>query len=176
MKVFQKEERKEKLIELGIPEKFIINLETKDRIWGFEEPYNSYDILADVHQDYKILKRYNIVPIYEIGAGDAGYYIYAFNDEEKRIIWFDLEMDEENKDYGENFQLLLFEKMIDYYEDQEIEDDFNINSFCTYGDLICFNYSTEVYEKMKKIDPSIRKSYAEFEKWKKKLTLELEIQ
>ncbi|MFL0184205.1 hypothetical protein, partial [Tenacibaculum maritimum] len=116
MRILQHNERKQKLIELGIPKELATNLEDIESHWMILNPDESYDILKSIHKSNEVLKNYNLVPIYE-RMDDVYQFviIYAFNSEEKRIIHYEFNGHAEDRGYNNNFQLLLLEELIEYY-------------------------------------------------------------
>lgn len=91
--------------------------------------------------NYKILENLNIIPVFSCRES---FYVLTYNEQSENIIHFELENDEIYTDYGKNWNLLLMDVMIQYFED-EIENGIEINDFKSVGEKIDFKYAENLF-------------------------------
>ena len=114
--------------------------------------------------EYKILENLNIIPLFDEGNN---FCVVAYNDNIKKIIRFELENDKIYKDYGLKWQLLFFDLMFQYFEDQ-IDDHLNIEKFISVGNKIGFQHSEQLFHLLNLPVEKYNVKYENVEIWKKK--------
>ena len=126
--ITQKEDRYDKLISYGVPKEFLDGINSSKQDEELEyllvAPDGSYFYLKDICNQYSILKGYEITPIYEGANGDT-FWVLLSNEEEYKFVHFELEQDEIYDDYGKNFNHLLADFIIKFYDsavDLELEE------------------------------------------------------
>ncbi|MDM1067120.1 hypothetical protein HXZ88_16060 [Myroides odoratimimus] len=86
------------------------------------------------------------------------------NDDE-RIVYFELECDEIYRDYGTNVELLLMDIMIEYYDDT-VEDGVSLEDFIQVGNKIGFAKSEELYRLRNLSVEEYNEKYEDVDGWR----------
>ncbi|WP_158974994.1 hypothetical protein [Cellulophaga sp. L1A9] len=171
-KLISIEERESKLIEFGAPKKFIQSIgnipEIKFRVENVDAAYFYFPKITN----YKILSGLNIIPIYDEGNS---FRVFGYNDSIQKIFHFELENDEIYTDYETNWELLLFDIMFQYYED-DIDEILNIETFKKVGNKLGFDKSEPLYKLLDISLNEYNQKYREIKVWKKEIIEKLEIQ
>jgi len=170
-KLITKDLRQIELLKLGAPQIFVENIgkieELKYRVENVDGAYFYLPTLSE----YKILENLNIIPLFDEGNN---FCVVAYNDNVKKIIRFELENDKIYKDYGFNWQLLFFDIMFQYFEDQ-IDDHLSIVKFISVGNKIGFQYSDRLFHLLNLPVEEYNIKYENVEIWKKEIAKELKI-
>jgi hypothetical protein len=141
MNLISLEKRTIELRKFSIPERFLENIGNIEQLkFRLKNPDSAYFYFPKI-ANYQILKDLNVIPIYNCGET---FYVLTYNQDLKRIIKFELERDEIYKNYGLNWNLLLLDIMIDYF-DSEIEDELSLKEFQSVGEKLGFMQSKELY-------------------------------
>ncbi|WP_276165431.1 hypothetical protein [Zobellia alginiliquefaciens] len=170
-KLIPKEDRVKELLKFGIPEKFIKGIGNIEELEFMVEDINGAYFYLPTISDYSFLKNLNIIPIYDRGQT---FYVFAYNEEIKKIIQFGLESQKIRKDYGENWNLLLLGIMIDLF-DQYIEDDIGKEKFVEVGNKIGFEKSAELFDLRNLPVEEFNKKLEDNEKWELEIAEKLKI-
>ena len=141
MKLVPKEHRVEMLLKFGIPQSFVENIGKVVELEFMVEPPDGAYFYFPTITDYKIIADSTITPIYDCGET---FHALVCQGNASRIIYFELEQDEIYKDYGLNWQLLLMNIMIEYF-DSAVEDGISEDAFCLVGSKIGFSKSKELF-------------------------------
>lgn len=171
IKLIPIEERESKLIAFGAPKSFIENIgkisELEFRVEKVDGAYFYFPTISN----YKILSGLNIIPIYDEGGS---FRVFGYNESTQKIFHFGLENDEIYTDYGTNWNLLLFDIMVQYFED-DIDEKLNIETFIKVGNKLGFNKSESLYKLLDIPLEEYNERYNEMEKWKKEIAEKLKI-
>ena len=166
------EERESELIRFGAPKSFIKHIgKIPERQFRIEDVEGAYFYLPQI-SDYEILKGLNIIPIYD--EGDS-FRVFGYNDTTQKIFHFELENDEIYDDYGNNWNLLLLDIMIEYFDD-DIDDEINIETFKKVGDQLGFDKSESLFKLLLPSKEEYNEKYSNLDLWRKELAEELNIQ
>lgn len=140
------------------------NIQPEDRLrYIIKEPDDFYYYINTIYQNYKCIKGYNIVPVFESSNGDE-FYVYLFNDKEQKFAHFELENDELYSDYGTSFDLMLANLLIDFYE---FADNLSISELIKKGEMIGASFSNQLFTELEKADKqSLRRSFELDRKWR----------
>lgn len=150
--IVENEQRKEVLINARVSEKFLSAIESPGKFQDLEfmarAPDGFYFYLPPVFENYKILSGYDVTPIYEGSNGDT-YYVLLANDKEIRFVHFELEQDAIYTDFGDSFQLMLVDFLINYYE---FATEVSIEELSEYGVQLGFDKSKHLFEALERAD------------------------
>ena len=113
----------------------------------------------------------NIIPIYDEGES---FRVFGYNELTQKIFHFELENDQIYTDYGTNWNLLLFDIMFQYFED-DIDEKLNIETFKKVGNKLGFDKSESLYKLLDIPLEEYNERYNEIEKWKKEIAKKLKI-
>ena len=168
--IIEPEERKYVLVGAGVPEQFLSAIESPDSFEDLEfmakAPEGFYFYLPPVLENYKILSGYNVAPIYENGNGDM-YYVLLVRDKELRFVKFGLEQDAIYTDYGNSFQLMFVDFLINYYE---FATEVSIEKLSEYGVQFGFENSKKLFEALERADEEgKRKTFELDKKWRNEM-------
>lgn len=142
MRLTPMKNRYEMLLKNGAPKKFLDSIgEVEELECLVENPNKAYSYIPKI-SNYKIISNFEVTPIY---GCEETFVVLLSKNENSKIIKFELESDEIYKDYGLNWDLLLLEIMIDYF-DFTIDDEISIAEFESVGNKIGFKHSKELYE------------------------------
>jgi len=166
--IISKEERKEALLKIGVPEAFLKtleNIENENELrCMIKEPEGFYYYIDSIYQNYECIKEYNILPVFEGDNGDE-FYVYLFNDQEQKFAHFELENDELYSDHGTSFDLMLADLLIDLYE---LAEDLSISELIKKGEMIGAKFSKQLFEQLVVTEENnLRSSYELDKKWRK---------
>ncbi|MBD3657599.1 hypothetical protein [Marinobacter sp.] len=166
--IVEAEKRKEVLVAAGVPEEFLSAIDSPNSFEDLEfiakAPDGFYFYLPPVFKNYKILKGYDVTPIYEGSNGDT-YYVLLTRDQEVRFVHFELEQDAIYSDYGNKFQFMLADFLIDYYE---FATEVSIAQLSDYGVKLGFENSKALFEALEHADENgMRKTFELDENWRK---------
>ncbi|WP_299677144.1 hypothetical protein [uncultured Tenacibaculum sp.] len=165
------EERESELLSFGAPKSFIENIgkipELKFRVEKVDGAYFYFPTISN----YQILSGLNIIPIFDEGET---FRVFGYNESVKKIFHFELENDQIYTEYGTNWNLLLFDIMFQYFED-DIDEKLNLETFKKVGDKIGFDKSESLYELIDIPLEEYNEKYEELEKWKKEIAEKLKI-
>ncbi|MDF1698228.1 MAG: hypothetical protein P1U56_20435 [Saprospiraceae bacterium] len=166
--IVSKENRKEKLLQIGVPEAFLKTLENiqneSELSCMIKEPDDFYYYIDSIYQNYKCIKDYNIVPIFDGDNGDK-FYVYLFNDEEQKFAHFELENDELYSDHGTSFDLMLANLLIDLYE---LAEELSISELTKKGEMIGAKFSKQLFKQLVVAEEKNLRSSNELDKkWRK---------
>jgi hypothetical protein len=156
------EERDEKLLNYGIPKPFIDNIGKIDELeFLVEEPKGAYFYFPTM-LSYTIFSNVEVTPIY-----DCGEIFYALFEKDNRckIVKLELENDQIDSDYGQNWDLLLMDIMIEYY-DAEAEDGIELEKFKNVGLKIGFNKAEKLFKLRDLSIEEYNLKFEENEKWR----------
>ncbi|WP_316828917.1 hypothetical protein [Pedobacter miscanthi] len=141
-RIICKEDREIQLLNLGMPLAFLKSigntLELKSRV---EDVDGAYFYLPGII-NYEILKDKYVVPIYSSGES---FYMILYDEKTQNIIHFELENDQVYEDYSNNWELLLMDIMIVYFDDH-IDDELSIEDFISLGNKIGFEKSKDLFQ------------------------------
>ena len=141
MRLIPRDLRITELSKTGIPEVFLENIGKVDELMSrIEDVEGAYFYLPQI-SNYKILESFNVVPIFDEGEI---FCVFLYNENIKKIIRFSLENDSIYKEYGLNWNLLLFDIMFQYFEDQ-IDNGLSLEKFINVGNKIGFEYSEKLF-------------------------------
>ena len=170
-KLIPKEKRVSELIKFGAPKRFIENIgKIPELEFRIEKVDGAYFYLPDI-ANYDILQNFNIVPIYN--EGDT-FRVLAYNDKVQKIIHFELENDEIYTDYGKNWNLLLMDIMIQYFED-DFDEIIEINNFKKVGEKIDFYKAEKLFKLLDIPTEEYNVKYNEKKKWRIEIAKEIGI-
>ena len=167
--IIQKEERRKRLVDAGVPQLFLDALNEIDKYddlqFMIREPDSFYFYIDTIYKSYKSIKDFNIVPVFEGSNGDI-FYVYLFNEQEQKFAQFELENDELYADYGTSFSLMLANLLIDFYE---FADELSIEELSKIGQQIGAQFADKLFKKLEMADEeSLRKSFESDNNWRKK--------
>lgn len=165
--IIERENRREKLLEYGVPSEFLDAIDNIDQFIDLEfivkYPDSAYFYLIDILPTYKIFNGYDVTPIYEGGNGDT-FYVLLSNSLEARFVHFELENDEIYSDYGSSFMLMFADFLINYYE---FSDETNIETLIEYGNKMGFPRSGQLFKLLKEADSNgLRNTSQSDKKWR----------
>ncbi len=165
------EQRESELIKFGANKIFIKNIgkidEIKYRVENVDGAYFYFPTIAN----YEILSGLNIIPIYDEGET---FRVFGYNESIQKIFHFELENDQIYTDYGTNWNLLLFDIMFQYFED-DIDEKLDLETFKKVGKELGFDKSESLYKMVDIPLDEYNEKYKELEKWKKEIAEKLEI-
>jgi hypothetical protein len=171
MRLVSPDKRISELRKFGIPEKFLGSIgNIKQLEFSVEKPDSAYYYLPKVSH-YRILKDLQIVPIYDCGHL---FYVLAYDDNEGRIIKFELEQDQIYRDYRMNWNLLLLDIMINYF-DIAIERSLTVDQFQDVGEQVGFSMSKQLYNLLNLPEDELVLKISDTEKWRMEIAVELKI-
>lgn len=163
--------RNEELRKHRIPEGLLKNIgkikELKYRVEGVE---NSYFYLPTINE-YEILKDKIVTPIYDSATS---FWALIKSKNEKKIISFEIEYDEIKVDYKMNWDLLLLDIMIQYFDD-EIDSVLSLEKFTEVGNKIGFNKSKELFKLRNLSAEEYNLKFREDKNWRIEIAKELDI-
>lgn len=166
-----KEKRVDELIRFGAPKLFIKNIGNVPELeFRVENTDGAYFYLPQI-LDYKIIRNQNIIPIFSCGES---FYVFTFNKHTERIIHFELENDAIYTDYGNNWNVLLMDIMIQYFEDK-IDNGIENDDFKRVGKKIGFHKSENLFKLLNIPIEEYNNKYDQKEKWRIEIAKELEI-
>ena len=93
----------------------------------------------------------------------------------QKIIHFELENDEVYIDYGLNWQLLLMDILINFFE-LKVEDGLNSATFCAVGDHVGFERSLQLFDLLNIPVHEYNQKFEHMEAWRIEMAAALEIQ
>lgn len=112
-------DRRHRLIAKGVPEPFLDAIDDSGNDgqlrFMLRYPEGAYFYLPDVIDTYRILKGWEITPIYE-GCNEDTFWVMLSNPVQTKFVHFELEQDEVYTDYGADPQLLVADFVVRYYE------------------------------------------------------------
>ena len=171
MELVSQDKRPSKLLEQGIPLKFLESIgRVKELKFQVEPPEGAYHYFPSI-SNYEILKDCKVTPIFDQGES---FWAVANTDDQARIIHFELEKDEVYQDFGLNWNLLLLEIMIDYY-DFAIIDEITLEEFESVGNQIGFEQSRELFHLRNLSVEDYNSKFKDDKKWRAEIALELRI-
>lgn len=169
--IVSKENRLSELLNLGFPKEFIENIgKIPELAYRVQDPEGAYYYLPTI-LNYTILNGKNIVPIY--GSGES-FCVLIYDNESKNIIWFELECDQIYRDYGDNWELLLMDIMIQYFDDT-IDNEIGIEKFKSVADKIGFRKSEALFELRDLPIDDYNSRYEDMDQWRNEIAAELKI-
>ncbi|BDD12076.1 hypothetical protein FUAX_45080 (plasmid) [Fulvitalea axinellae] len=162
------------MIDAGVPQLFLDALKDIDKYddlqFMIREPDSFYFYIDTIYNSYKSIKDFNIVPVFEGSNGDV-FYVYLFNEQEKKFAHFTLENDELYSDYGTSFSLMLANLLIDLYE---FAYELPIEELSKIGREIGAQFSDELFKKLEMAgEESLRKFFESDNNWRKKYLEEI---
>lgn len=169
--IISKENRLNELLNFGFPKEFIENIgKIPELAYRVEDVEGAYFYLPTI-LSYTILNGKSILPIY--GSGES-FWVLIDDNESQKIIKFELECDQIYTDYGDNWELLLMDIMIEYFDDH-IDDEIGIEKFQSVANKIGFNKSEALFRlRNLSIDEYNEKS-EDMEQWRNEIAKELKI-
>jgi hypothetical protein len=171
MVLISTENRDQKLLENGIPKDFLENIGKVDELkYSVEIPEGAYFYLPTISK-YQILKDSEVTPVYVCGET---FFVLSIKNGKNRIIKFELENDEIYRDYGLNWDLLILEIMIDYF-DFAIDDEISVDKFETVGQKIGFSQSKELFNLRNLEIEEYNSKFNDDKKWRMEIAEELKI-
>lgn len=171
MRLVSPDNRIQKLLEHGIPQDFIKNIgEIEELKYNVEKPDRAYFYIPTI-SNFKIIKDYEITPIYNCGET---FFVLSSKNETNNIIKFELENDQIYRNYGLNWDLLMLEIMIDYF-DFVIDNDISIEKFESVGQKIGFKKSRILFDLRNLNIEDYNLKFADDKKWRKEIAEELKI-
>ncbi|WP_435263492.1 hypothetical protein [Tenacibaculum sp. nBUS_03] len=163
------DERESKLIEFGAPKIFIDNIGNISELeFRLEKVDGAYFYLPTI-TDYEILRGLNIIPIYDEGED---FRVFGYNESIQKIFHFELENDKIYTDYDTNWNLLLFDIMFQYYEDN-IDEEIDLVNFNKVGKKLGFDKSESMYQLLD--FPFEEYNYEKVQNWKIEIAKKLKI-
>lgn len=163
--------RNEELKKAGIPEALLENIgkieELEFRIEGVE---NAYFYLPTI-SDYEILKNKVVVPIYDSATS---IWVLLKSENESNIVYFEIEQDEVYQNYGVNWDLLLLDIMIQYFDD-EIDSGLSLEKFAEVGEKIGFEKSKELFNLRNLSNEEYNLKFQDEKSWRIEIAKILEI-
>ena len=170
-KLISKEERIHELTRFGAPELFINSIgKIPELQFHVENVDGAYFYLPQI-SNYEIIKNLNLIPIFSSGES---FYVFTYDHQTQRIINFELENDEIYDDYGTNWNLLLMDIMIQYFE-SEIDDGIEISDFKSVGEKIDFDKAEKLFKLLDLPVEEYNAKYDEKEKWRIDMAKQLKI-
>ncbi len=171
MNLVSRENRDKELLKYSIPKNFLENIgEIESLKFQVEKPESLYSQLPYI-SNYKIIKDKTIIPIFERGES---FYVLTIDELISRIIYFELENDEVYRDYGMNWELLLLDIMIDYF-DFAVDDELMIDEFVEIGNMLGFSKSKELFELRNLSIEDYNKKFENDKNWRKEIAQELNV-
>ncbi len=150
--IINSEERREKLLEKGVPKGFLDALDEPSKYPSFEfiakYPEGFYFYGPSIASKYDCLKGYDILPICE-GCNSDIYYICLISGSSFRVVHFELENDQIYDDYGQNFGALICDFLIQYYE---LADDLPVEVLAEVGVKLGFKEATLLFDALEQLE------------------------
>lgn len=169
--IVSKENRLSELLNFGFPKEFLENIgKIPELAYRVQDTEGAYYYLPTI-LNYEILKSKNIVPIY--GSGES-FCVLISDNESRKIIWFELECDEIYRDYRDNWELLLMDIMIEYFDDT-IDNEIGIEQFQSVANKIGFSKSEALFRLRNLPIDEYNSKYEEMEEWRNEIARELQI-
>ena len=171
MKLITVENRVSKLLKFGAPKIFIENIGKVEELdFQVEDVEMAYFYLPQI-SNYKIIKDFSLIPIFCSGET---FYVYAYNDQIEKIIYFELENDQIYTNYEQNWNLLLMDIMIQYFE-SEIDDGIEVIEFKNVGEKIAFDKAEQLFHLLNLSVEEYNIKFNEKEKWRTEIAQKLNI-
>ncbi|SFB81654.1 hypothetical protein SAMN04489722_1011 [Algibacter lectus] len=165
------EERESKLLKFGAPKLFIDNIgKIPELEFTVEYVTNAYSYIPDISY-YEILKGFNVIPIYDEGES---FYVFLYNDKVKKIIHFELENDEIYNSYGQNWNHLLLDIMINCF-DLYLEDEITQKEYIEIGNKIGFEQTAELFKLRNLPKEELNKKFENNDEWEMEIAKKLKI-
>ena len=166
--IVEAKKRREKLLSAGVPPSFLDAMEDPS---AFEElaylaryPEGFYLEMPRVIGGYSILRGYAVTPVYEDGNGDI-YSVLLSSDEETRFVRFPRERDEIYKDFGADFQYMLADLLIEYYE---FATDLSVEVLSAHGERIGCPRASRLFKALADAEGSgARRSFELDNEWRR---------
>ena len=165
------EERESELIKFGAPKSFIENIGKIQELKFHVEKVDGAYFYFPTISNYQILKGLNIIPIFDEGTT---FRVFGYNESVQKIFHFELENDQIYTEYGTNWNLLLFDIMFQFFEDDK-DEKLDLETFKRVGKKLGFDQSESLYELLDIPLAEYNEKYEELEKWKKEIAEKLEI-
>ncbi|WP_289663804.1 hypothetical protein [Flavobacterium panacagri] len=169
--IISKENRKNALLNFGFPKEFIENIgKIPELAYRVQDAEGAYFYLPTI-LNYTILNGKRIIPIY--GSGES-FWVLIDDNESQKIIKFELECDQIYIDYGNNWELLLMDIMIEYFDDH-IDDEISIEKFQLVANKIGFSKAQALFKLRNLSIDEYNAKYEDMELWRNEIAQELKI-
>ncbi|ALU26727.1 MULTISPECIES: hypothetical protein [Myroides] len=160
--IVAKESRVKRLQDFGLPQVFIENIGNIEELeFRVESEDSAYYYLPSI-LNYDILVGKEVTPIFCCGVS---FTVLLQENDDERIVYFELECDEIYRDYGTNVELLLMDIMIEYYDDT-VEDGVSLEDFIQVGNKIGFAKSEELYRLRNLSVEEYNEKYEDVDGWR----------
>lgn len=160
--IVTRENRIKVLQEFGFPKVFIENIGNIEELaFRVESEDSAYFYLPSI-LNYDILTGKEVTPIF--CSGEC-FTVLLRDDNDERIVHFELEHDEIYTDYGTNVEMLLMDIMIEYYDDSG-DDIVSLEYFIQVGNQIGFTKSEELYRLRNLSVEEYNEKYEDEEGWR----------
>lgn len=161
------EQRAEVLLRAGVPPAFLAAMDKLESLaklrFCISRPDGAYHYVPQIADGYKSLKGWDITPVCDGSNGDV-FYVHMARGGESRFAHFELEVDEIYDDYGTNFQRMLADLLIDYYE---FDDEAELAGLIAVGDQLGFVNSAGLFKALDEADSlSLRSSFESDARWR----------
>lgn len=164
--------RNEALLKLGIPEIFLNNIgKIQDIAFRVEDIENAKFYLPTI-SNYKIFNNCDVIPVFDEGTT---FCVILKNENEQKIVKFYLEDDHIYRDYGMNWNLLLFDILFQYYEDKVVDEDPALRNFVKVGEQVGFQKSEELFRLIDLPINEYNEKYKNINAWKIEIAQSLNI-
>ncbi|GAA4113354.1 hypothetical protein GCM10022393_12290 [Aquimarina addita] len=170
-KLIPKEERIHELLKFGAPRLFVENIGKIPELEFRIEPVEGAYFYLPTISNYEILKGFTILPIYDEGES---FYVLAYTNTIQKIIHFELENDKVYDDYKLNWNLLLMDILIQYFEDT-IDDEITMHQFKKVAEQLDFCNAEQLFNLLNCPIDEYNAKNEEQEKWRIEIAKELKI-
>lgn len=163
-----REYRAEVLLRAGVPRAFLDAMDHLDSVaklrYCIARPDGAYHYLPQIAPAYKALMGWDITPVCDGANGDV-FFVHMAYGNLTRFAHFELEVDEIYDDYGPNFQRMLADLLIDYYE---FDDEAEIDELVAVGQKLGFVNSVGLFSALEQASENdARRTFELDKKWRK---------